>query len=838
MAWPIPVRLALRELRGGLGGFRIFLACLTLGVAAIATVQSVSSGVMEGLRNDGQAILGGDISIRRIYRPAEGPELAHFQTTADFSANSEMRVMARTDGDDATLVELKSVDGAYPLYGEMRLAGGGTLADVLALRDGVWGAAIEETLLTRLAVDIGDRIRVGEASLEVRAVIEHEPDRVAGGFSLGPRVMVTPEALAETALVTEGSQIYYYMNLRLADRGDVPAYVADLRERFPDAGWRIRDYTDAAPSLERTVRRLTQFLTLVGLTALLVGGVGVGNAVKSYLDGRIATIATLKCLGGSGRLVFQTYLTQIGILSVVGIAIGLAIGAAAPLLVNQVVSDLLSVTARVGLYPEALMTATAFGVLTALTFSLWPLARARDISAADLFRDVVAPTRRWPRAPFVIATAASALVLAGLAIATAEEQVFAIWFVIGAAATILLFRLASGLVIAGARRLGRPRQPGLRLALANLCRPGAPTSSVVLSLGLGLTVLVTIALIEGNMSKQITESLPDEAPAFFFVDIQRDQMAPFTDMVTGMEGTGNLDRVPSLRGRIVEINGQPARDMLVNREHAWILRGDRGLTFAAEARPEHNVVEGEWWPADYAGPPLVSIYRDVASAFGIGIGDRIAVNVLGRDIEAEVANVREIDWGTMEINFVLVFSPAPMNAAPHTFLATIQASDAVEGQVQRAVTRQFPNVTTVRIKDALEMVNDILRKIGTAVRATAGITLVAGTLVLAGAIAAGHRRRVYDSVVLKVLGATRATVLRAFLIEYGLLGLITAGIAALIGSVAAWAVLKWVMEVDWVFIPEAVALTTVLCTVVTIAFGFFGTWRALSQKAAPLLRNE
>jgi len=305
-----------------------------------------------------------------------------------------------------------------------------------------------------------------------------------------------------------------------------------------------------------------------------------------------------------------------------------------------------------------------------------------------------------------------------------------------------------------------------------------------------------------------------------------------------MDGTGNLDRVPSLRGRIVEINGRPAREMLVNFDHAWILRGDRGLTFAAEARPEHNVVEGEWWPADYAGPPLVSIYRDVASAFGIGIGDRIAVNVLGRDIEAEVANVREIDWGTMEINFVLVFSPAPMNAAPHTYLATIQADDAVEGQVQRAVTRQFPNVTTVRIKDALEMVNDILRKIGTAVRATAGITLVAGTLVLAGAIAAGHRRRVYDSVVLKVLGATRSTVLRAFLIEYGLLGLITAGIAAVIGSIAAWAVLIWVMEAEWIFIPSAVALTTVLCTAVTIAFGFFGTWRALSQKAAPLLRNE
>lgn len=838
MRWPVPIRLARRELRGGLTGFRIFLACLTLGVAAIATVQSVSGGVLEGLRRDGQSILGGDISVRRVYRPAEGPELAHFQATANLSTMAEMRSMARTAGGEATLVELKSIDEAYPLYGEVRLREGGNLWETLALRDGLWGTAIEPTLLTRLGVELGDRIEVGDLSLEVRAVIEHEPDRIGGGFSLGPRVMVTPDALAESGLVREGSQVRYHMKLRLPPGGDVEAYSADLRERFPDAGWRIRDYTDAAPSLERMIRRLTQFLTLVGLTALLVGGVGVGNAVKSYLDSRLSTIATLKCLGGSGRLVFQTYFTQILILSVVGIALGLAIGAVAPMAVNSIVSDLLQVTARSGLFPAALATAAGFGVLTALTFSLWPLARARDISAADLFRDVVAPSRRWPRVPFVVATALAAAALAGLAIATATAKLFAVWFVIGAAATILLFRLSASLVVAGARRIGRPRLPGLRLALANLCRPGAPTASVVLSLGLGLTVLVAIALIEGNMSRQITDSLPEEAPAFFFVDIQREQMAPFAELVTDLEGTSNLDRVPMLRGRIVSVNGTPAAEAMVNREHAWILRGDRGLTFSAEPRSEHTIVDGEWWPADYAGPPLISVDVDVADGFAIGIGDRLSVNVLGREIEAEIANIREVDWGSMGINFVLVFSPSPLNAAPHTFLATLQASDAVEGTILRVVTRDFPNVTTVRIKDALEMVNDILRKIGTAVRATAGITLFAGTLVLAGAVAAGHRRRVYDAVVLKVLGATRAVILRAFLIEYGMLGLITAAIAAVIGSIAAWAVLTWVMEIDFVFIPGAVVTTTLLCTAVTIGFGFFGTWQALGQKAAPMLRNE
>ncbi|NNG02909.1 MAG: FtsX-like permease family protein, partial [Inquilinus sp.] len=635
-----------------------------------------------------------------------------------------------------------------------------------------------------------------------------------------------------------GSQISYHPRIRLPPGTDVAAYAEDLRDRFPAAGWRIREFSDAAPSLERMVRRLTVFLTLVGLTALRVGGVGVGNAVKAYLDGRLPTIATLKGLGASGRLIFQTYFAQILILAVIGIAAGLAIGATAPLIVNRIVSDLLPVDARIGLYPMALIVAAGFGILTAITFSLWPLARAREISAADLFRDVVAPTRRSPRAAFVAATAAGAAGLGALAIATADEKLFAAWFVVGSAATILVFRAAASLVVAGARRLRRPRRPGPRLALANLCRPGAPTGSVVLSLGLGLTVLVAIALIEGNMSRQINESLPEEAPAFFFIDIQREQMQPFAELMGDTPGAGSLDRVPSLRGRIAQINGVPAQEALVNPEHGWVLRGDRGVTFSAEARADYQILEGAWWPADYDGPTLVSIYRDVADAFAIGIGDRLAVNVLGRTFEAEIANIREIDWGSMSINFVLVFSPTPLNAAPHTFLATVQATPEAELAVQRAVTTEFPNVTTVRVREALETVNDIMRKIGTAVRATAGITLFAGTLVLAGAIAAGHRRRVYDSVVLKVLGATRATVLRAFAIEYGLLGLVTAAIAALVGTIAAWAVLTWVMEVDWVFLPGAVVGTTLLCAGITIAFGFLGTWRALGQKAAPLLRNE
>ncbi|NNG04168.1 MAG: ABC transporter permease, partial [Inquilinus sp.] len=367
MRWPMAVRLARRELRGGLRGFRIFLACLILGVAAIATVQSVSSGIIEGLREDGQAILGGDVDVRRIYRPAEGDELVHFRSTGDISITAEMRAMARIDDGRSTLVELKSVDTAYPLYGSVELSTGDSLAATLAQRDGVWGGAVEPGLLDRLGIALGDRVLVGDIAVEIRAELVREPDRASDGFTLGPRLMVVPAALAATGLVREGSQISYHTRIRLPPGTDVAAYAEDLRDRFPDAGWRIREFSDAAPSLERMVRRLTVFLTLVGLTALLVGGVGVGNAVKAYLDGRLPTIATLKGLGASGRLIFQTYFAQILILAVIGIAVGLAIGATAPLVINGIVSDLLPVDARIGLYPMALVVAAGFGILTAIT---------------------------------------------------------------------------------------------------------------------------------------------------------------------------------------------------------------------------------------------------------------------------------------------------------------------------------------------------------------------------------------------------------------------------------------------------------------------------------------
>ncbi|MGK9231583.1 FtsX-like permease family protein [Inquilinus limosus] len=839
MSWRIAARLARRELRGGLKGFRIFLACLALGVGAIAAVQSVADGIRRSIAEDGQAILGGDIELHRLYQPATPQEQAQFEAAGRVSEVVESRGMARNPRDEATtLVELKAVDGAYPLYGRMELEGGGALQAALAQRDGVWGAVADPEVAAKLGLPADGRIAVGDAVFELRGTIAREPDKAAGGLAIGPRLMIARAALESTGLVQPGSMLSYDYRLALPPGSDVRGVAERLKAQYADANWRVRDGRDAAPSLRRTIDQLTMYLTLVGLTALLVGGAGVGNAVRAWLDARLATIATLKCLGAPGRLIFQTYLLQVLVLAGLGIAIGLVIGIAAPSAVAALIQGLLPVEARIGVYPGALLLAAGFGLLTALTFSLWPLARAARIPAAALFRDRVAPRHIRPAPPFVVLTGLCAAALAGLAVATAADPRLAAIFVGGAIAAILLFTGTALGVMALSRRAPRPRRPGLRLALANLHRPGAPTPQIVLSLGLGLTVLAAIALIQGNMDRQIRDSLPDQAPSFFFVDVQKSQKEQFDGLIHGTPGAADLKEVPSLRGRIVAVNGVPAEKAVVDSGKAGWLRGDRGVTYATAMPEKDRLLQGQWWPASYDGPPKVSVYKDIADALGLKPGDRLTVNVLGRDIEAEVANIRDIDWSTLGINFTLIMSPRPLSAAPHTWLATVKVPAAEEMALQKAVAEAFPNVTAVRLKDALETVNALLSQIGAAVRSTAGVTLLAGALVLAGAVVAGHRRRIYDAVVLKVLGATRGDVLRAFLIEYGLLGLLTAVIACALGSVAAWAVLTFVMEIDWTFLPLTLLGTAALCVAITLGFGFLGTWVALGQKAAPLLRNE
>ncbi len=849
MAARLPLRFALRELRSGMRGFRIFLACIAIGVTAIAGAGSMNASVEAGIEADAQPLLGGDLQAEINARPLGEEYIAALRNQGEVSRIVEMRSMARTENSAGevqtrTLIELKGVDAQYPLYGAVTLSPEMPLAEALAERNGAHGAVIDPALLTRLKLKIGDTFKVGEATLQLRASLTYEPDRSISFMTAGPRVMLSEAGLAATQLLRDGSLIEYTYNVRLPASADPNLIRTQLLDGHPDAGWRVRGLNQAARGLDAFIDNVSLFLTLVGLTALLTGGIGVANAVRAHLNGRLTTIATLKCLGASGDTIFNMYLIQLGILAGVGIVIGLVVGAAIPIVAALALGDLLPVKAQLGIYPLSLLKAAVFGALTAALFTLWPLARARDIPPVALFRNLLAAPTGLPRRKYLIAVAIVATALAVFTIATADREDLATWFVLGAAVAMVLFRYAAGLVMKLAAKLSSGRssatsgRPSLRLALANLYRPGSPTTSVVLSLGLGLSVLVAIALLQANLDRTIQGGLPADAPSMFFIDIQPDQREEFTRIVQAMPGVEKVLTANMIRGRVSKVKGIPAAEAPVNPNSRWAVRGERGIS-TADAMPEGTkLAEGAWWDKGYTGGSLVSVDAEVGRGLYLKLGDEITMNVLGREVTAKVGNFRDIRWQSGAMNFTFIFNESALAGAPGISLATVNSTPGSEEAIETAVLNALPNVTIVQVRQALDMAKQILDTLGLAVRLTAGIALVAGALVLAGAIAAGHSRRIYEAVVLKVLGATRGDVLKAFVFEYLLLGLATGIIAAAVGTGAAYGVVTEVMRIDWAIDYGLIAMVITACIAVTLLSGFLGTWRAMGIKAAPLLRNE
>jgi len=838
----LAVRLALRELRGGLSGFYIFIACVVIGTAAIAGVSSVSLMMTESIQSEGRTILGADLRFEVDNRDITDAEREYISSLGKVSGGVNLRTMARTaDESDQTLVELRAVDDVYPLFGSLDLSSNLTASAALSEKDGIYGAAVAQIFLDRLSLSLGDRIKVGNAEFELRAIINSEPDALSEGFGFAPRLLISRQGVDEAGLIRPGSIVEYSYRVQFQTGLDVEAVAEEAKLAFPDAGWSVRTSNNAAPSLTSNIERFSQFLTLVGLTALIVGGVGVANAVRAFIDGKRNVIATFKSVGASSGFVVQIYLIQVMLIAIGGILAGLVVGAAIPFAAAGALSAILPISTGAEIYPAALGQAALFGILVAFVFAVAPLGRAGEVPATALFRQQSFSDGKLARWPYLLASGLALALLCLLAVVLAEDRRIAAVFLLGVGGAFLVLIVVGRVVQAIAKRAPTVRSTPLRLAIGNIHRPGALTPSVVLSLGLGLALLVTLAQIDTNLRREISGNLPERAPNFFFVDIQSAEVDGFRTLINEVTSDPDLQMVPMLRGRITALNGGEINEQNVPPEGRWVLRGDRGITYSATIPQNAKLTAGEWWPEDYQGEPLVSFTADEATDLGLGIGDSVSVSVLGRTITAKIANLREVEWESLSINFVMVFSPSTFAGAPHSWLATLNAPGAdaeKEGEILRAVTQAFPTITSVRVKEAIEIADRLVGQIGTAIRAAAAIALISSVLVLAGALAAGNRARSHDAVVLKTLGATRKTLISAYSWEYGLIGLATAIFALAFGAVASWYVLNQIMGLPSTFVPE-IALTTIIAAlIVTIGIGLAGTWRILGQKAAPILREQ
>ncbi len=842
---PLWWRLALRDLKTGLADFWVFIGCIALGVMVITAVGALSDALRGGLADQGRTLLGGDAAFARVHARATAPERAWLTKLGPLSETATLRTMARTvNGTEQALAEIKAVDGAYPLAGALKFDGA---PDVLAALQAGPLAAVDPVLLERLGLKIGDSLALGEARVTVAAKLVSEPDGVSDRSTFGPRVLVSMSTLEKTGLIQPGTLIRWrYAALLSEGRGDtreaLAALRAELKRDLPEAGFSVADRFDPSPQLTRTLERLRQFLTLIGLTSLLVGGVGVANAVATFIDKRRKVIATMKSLGAPARLIGQIFLAQILMVAVLGVAIGLVLGYLIPVAVAQVYADKLPFELRFGVTAVSVSTAVLYGLLVTLLFTLWPLGRAAQVSPSVLFRDDVAGDRTLPPARVIAATVGAGAMLLAFTVLTSDARLVALSFCGGLAVIFGVFFGVGRLVPLLLRRLPRSRIPEAALAIGSIAAPGGLAGSVLLSLGLGLSLLVAVALVDSSLVEELTGRLPQQAPAYFVLDVGKADLPAFEALVAREAPGSSVSVAPMLRGRLVAIKGVPVENVKVSPEAAWVLTGDRGLTFAETVPAGSTVIAGSWWPAGYTGEPLVSFEADLAKKLGLGLGDQVAVNVLGRNISARISSLRDVKWDTLALNFVMVFSPNTLQAAPYKLLATINLAGApsleAEVALAKAMGRAFPAMTPIRVKDAIAQFNAVLDKVLTAVRVAGGVTLVSGALVLAGALATAQRRRILDAVILKAIGVTRRRILVSHLIEYGLLALIAAVFALALGAIAAEIVLSQVMSVPFAFSWWAVAQALGLAFALVALFGGIGTGAVLRAPAVPYLKSE
>jgi putative ABC transport system permease protein len=841
MSLATSARFARRELRGGLKGFRIFLACLALGVAAIAAVGSVRSGIEAGLTREGAALLGGDAELDFTYRFATQAEQDWINSIAtEVSEIADFRSMAvvdRPDGAERGLTQIKAVDDAYPLIGSVALSPDIPLSDALGDRNGRPGAVMERALIDRLGLAVGDTFRLGTQEFILSATLDREPDSAAGGFALGPRTIVLRTSLANAELLAPGTLFSSKYRLRLPEGTDLAQLENDARARFENSGLRWTDARNGAPGVSEFVDRLGAFLVLVGLSGLAVGGVGVSAAVRAYLADKTSVIATLRTLGAERSTIFQTYFIQIGALSLLGISIGLALGALIPIALAPIIEARLPIPAAFTFYPKPLAEAAIYGLLTAFVFTLWPLARAEDVRAATLFRDALGSSRMSPAPRYLLWIGLGLAALVGLAGLFSGTWRLTLWTAGGIAFALALLALAAVGIRWIARRAA-PRtkgRPALRWALGAISGTREGAASVVLSLGLGLSVLAAVGQIDGNLRNAISGNLPDIAPSYFFVDIQRDQMAGYTERLQSDPAVTRIDSAPMLRGVVTLINGIPARE--VAGDH-WVITGDRGVTYAELPSENTRITAGAWWPADYTGDPQISFAAEEAEEMGLSLGDTLTINILGRDITGTITSFREVDFSTAGIGFILTMNPAALQGAPHTYISTVYADAAAETQILRDIANAYPNVTAIRVKDAIDRVSDVLAGLAAATSYGAGATLLTGFLVLIGAAAAGTQARTYEAAVLKTLGASRRRILLSFAMRAALLGM-AAGVVALGAGIAGgWAVSAYVMNTDFTVIwPSALAIITggVLATLLA---GLAFAWGPLAARPAQVLRGR
>ncbi len=837
-----------REARGSGGRLAFIVASLAVGVGAVVAVAGFSEGLQNGVRREARSLLAADLTVRgrqpvpdEVHRAIDqvaGTRRTHVREMLTLVAPAAGPEASASTGPGSLLVELKSVDGTYPFYGDLELEPVGTLETLLDEAR----TAVAPEVLSRLGVRLGDRLKIGAAEFEIATVVHEEPDRIAGAFSMGPRLFLDADGLRRAELEQIGSRVVYRTLVQLpADRADDVDPVAEaLKESLAgNIYYTVETYREAQPALRQGLQRMDRYLGLAALLSLLIGGVGVAQTVRSWIAGRLDSIAILRCLGYQPRQVVVLYLGQIVGLAVLGSLAGAALGIGVQLVAVRFLAGVLPVEHLDPWQPFALLRGLALGVGTGLIFGLPPILDARRVPPIRVLRRDAEPLPPGRRVRLALA----AFVTLGIFALAAWQSAS---FLAGALFTAGLL-LTTGLLWLAAGRLMKlaagPRGTRGRLwwrhGLASLVRPGAATRSAVVALGVGVLVVLAMALVERRLSAQLAQDLPSEAPTTFLLDIQPDQWSELEALLEA-RGAENLSSVPVVNARLGSIDGRPVAEIAEEleeerRDSRWALRREQRITTLDQLPSDNELVAGSLWSDPEAFE--VSIEEEFAEILGVELGSKVTFDIQGVPIELTVTSIRTVDWSTFGINFYLVAEPAALDAAPQHRIAAFRVPMADEQTVQDQVAAAFPNVTAIQIREVLEKVAEMLRRLGLGVRLLGWLTVAAGLAILAGAVSADAVRRGREVALLKTLGMTRRQVALAFATEYALVGLVAGVIGSLGAGLLAWAVVTRGMEVEWAFEPLVYLVALAVAVLLAVVAGLASSLTALRQRPVEVLRS-
>jgi len=875
------LRMAWREMRAAWRHFLYFFVCIALGVGALVAVGLFAANVDRTVSRQARGLMGGDVEVSLSRGLSDHGEAVLRSLTSRGIQTvhvSELVAMASSSAPgSATLaptqiVELKAVESGYPFYGNLRVDPARPLAELLAWSEKIcqrgkgegscYGAVVQEAFLVRMGLSVGDRVKIGQASFVITGILKKEPDRSVNAFSLGPRVMISREGLAAADLVKPGSRVRERYLLRAPDTASVQALLYELRGRLGGESARVLPYQDAQPQLRRFLDQLTRYLGLVGLTALFVGGIGVASSIRAFLREKLNTIAILKTLGADSGTVVRTYLLQATLLGLIGSLAGTALGTGLYQFLPGLVAGLIPLELTKSVTVVPLLKGMAMGLLTTLLFTLWPLMEVRDVRPALVFRrealgspagpGTESAASRWQglfRDRLRALTALGLLAgFAALALWQAGSVKVGLLFIGGLVAAVTGLVVGAQVLMRLIASLPRPRSIALRQAISNLLRPGNQAAGMMLAVGIGVMVIVTVSLLERSLVRQIGESRPTDAPTFFFIDIQPDQEEAFARLLHERTGQVQPELMPLVRSRLQALNGKPidpeayrARGDGRDRERpkSWYFTREYVLTFLERLPKDNTVIKGRWWRPDEVGAkPLVSVEEEAAKNLGLDLGSTVEFAIQGGHVTAEVTSIRKVEWGNFSTNFYMVLSPGALEGVPFTYVATARVPPDDELALQRTVVQAFPNVTAINLRDVMENFVHILEQLAVAIRAVAVFCVLASGIVMAGALAATRYRRLYESVILKSLGATRGVIARAFAVEYALVGAVAGLIGILLATALSWALLHYILDLSWTPEPAVWAGGMVLTILLTLAVGFLATFHLLRQPPLAILRHE